>query len=469
MRTVSSRSYASAVGLVLFALPALGVAETLTYGPMLVRGATPDTMIVRWGTQGNTDPSQVSLRKKGDATFAMISGAAARDHEVFLSGLSLGTEYEYAIKSGSASSLNFSFHTCPAAGLPMDLVFYGDNRSGPTAHARIVAQVQKHNPEMIFASGDIAPLGAYTQYLNEFFPVVKNLVAQVPFHAAPGNHDAIVSFDGNYGAIFPSLRPTGQPWQPYYAFVCGNSMFIALNSNDVPSSDQQRYLSDKLHQASVDTAVQHVFVWFHHSAYSPGSHGDNSQVQSKWVPLFADPRNKVTAVFSGHDHIYARMKDKSDVLYIVSGGAGADLYSDKNGSRGTKVFSKSAYNFVTLHIAGPTVSGVAYDDADTEIDRFSITKPSPEIPDGGAGPDGSVISHPADLDANTSLDGGAGGILRDGGEELPPPDFNMGCTLSGFAAGSEGGSAVSLGLFHLMGLWAVRRRRRRANATSRAR
>lgn len=423
------------------ALPQLAAAETITYGPMLVRGATPDTMIVRWGTQGASDPGLVSFRKKGDVSFNMVSGGNSRDHEVLLKGLSVGTEYEYSIASGSATSSTYAFNTCPAAGMPMDVVFYGDSRSDKVSHARVISQVQKHNPEILFESGDIVPAGIYATYLDEFFPVVKDLVATTPFQAVPGNHDAALPFAGNYGAIFPSLRPSGDAWKSYYAFVCGNSMFIGLDSNDITDSDQLDYLNGKLRAATLDTSVEHVFVWFHHAPYSPGSHGDNGTVQSKWVPIFNDPLNKVTAVFSGHDHLYARMKDsKSDVLYIVSGGAGADLYSDTKASRATKVVSKKAYNFVALHIAGLTVSGVAYDDTDTEIDRFSVKKPMIDPPDLGGTPP------TADMGTGTE-------------DPPPPPDPKGGCAMSGVSSRTVS-SASSLGvLLGFFGLALLRRRR----------
>jgi len=433
---------ASAVAVALAWAPRCAIAETITYGPMLARGTTPDTMIVRWGTKGRSDPGEVSFRKRGAAGSTVASGANARDHEVILQGLALGSEYEYSVKSGSATSSSFSFHTCPAAGLPMDVVFYGDSRSSPSAHARVVAQVEKRDPEMVFESGDIAPLGMYSQYLNEFFPVVKKLVATTPFMAAPGNHDASAPFADNYGSIFPSPRAVGLPWKPYYSFVCGNSMFLSLNSNDVTASDQQDFLAGRLRAAAADASVQHVFLWFHHAAYSPGSHGDASYVKSRWVPLFRDPRNKVAAVFAGHDHIYARMKDSSDVLYIVSGGAGAELYGDKKSSSATRVVSKSAHNFVAVRIAGPTVSGVAYDDTGTEIDRFSVTRSRPAPTD--------LAIEPPDADAD---------VVEESAPLLETPP-ETGCTLSGFSSHASRGTAeLGLACFTLL-LSRVRRRRR---------
>lgn len=450
MPLLSNRSPFVAALAASISLAGLGsaTAETMTYGPFLARGLTPDTMIVRWGTKGATDPTRLKLRQKGQTTFAMTTGAAARDHEVIVTGLKPSTIYEYSVESGTASSATFSFATCPAAGdkLPLDLVFYGDSRDGPTAHARLLDEVKKRAPDMVFESGDIAPSGGYTQYLAEFFPATRDLFATVPFMAAPGNHDATSGYDGNYGAIFPSPRsqPATQPWTPYYSFVCGNSQFIALDSNDVQDSDQTAFLEKSLGQAERSRDIAHVFVWFHHAPYSPGSHGDDNRVIAKWVPLFRDPKNKVTAVFSGHDHVYARMNDSSPVLYVVSGGAGAPLYSDSKQSRATKVVSKSSYNFVALRVTDLTVSGVAYNDTGVEIDRFSLTKPrvDPPVDDGN-------MMMPKD----------------DSMDPLPKMAGEGGCSFLGFGAGrgmqKTSTSLVLLGSLGILLCGAFLRRRAR--------
>src|SRR5262249_29651138 len=157
----------------------------------------------------------------------------------------------------------------------------------------------------------------------------------------PGNHDNGDPFDINAGGLsvltanFARLFPTPQAdphnWTPYYAFSCGNAMFIGLDSESlvagsISDAAQTAFLTAQLATARAQAAIDHVFVWFHHSPYSPASgllsHGDNATVQDQWVPLFNDPANKVTAVFTGHDHIYARMNDGSHVTYVVSGGAG---------------------------------------------------------------------------------------------------------------------------------------------------
>src|SRR5436190_9222194 len=88
-------------------------AQTFTYGPIIGRGATPDKMIVKWGTGVAGDTTAVSFRKKGAATFQTVTGSASRDHEVVLTGLTEGTAYEYYAASGATQSTTNGFSTCP--------------------------------------------------------------------------------------------------------------------------------------------------------------------------------------------------------------------------------------------------------------------------------------------------------------------------------------------------------------------
>lgn len=58
--------------------------QPLTYGPILGRGYTLDQSIVRGGTGAATDATLLVYRKKGAAMWQLLSGSAARDHEVIL-------------------------------------------------------------------------------------------------------------------------------------------------------------------------------------------------------------------------------------------------------------------------------------------------------------------------------------------------------------------------------------------------
>ena len=428
-------------------------AQALTYGPILGRGYTPDQTIVRWGTGGAADATTVAYRVKGAMTWQLQTGAAARDHEVILTGLTAGQTYEYEVRS-LATPDGSSFTTCPLPGRPMDFVFYGDSRTGfgsvAGEHAKVLIQVARKTPEMIFESGDIVPSGQYAQYLSEFFPVAKDLVKSTPFMAAPGNHDFISALPMNYGLVFPSPRPSGAAWQSYYSFTCGNALFISLDSNNTGDAAQLSFLNNRLQAGRDDAMIDHVFVWLHHAPYSVGTHGDSTLVQGKWVPILNRPEYKVTAVFAGHDHNYARMDDSSGVTYVVSGGAGANLYTDTGTSKAKKIVSKSAFNFVTIHLAGKMMSAVAYDDTGTEIDRFAVTKTG-MTPDGGGGPTdgGPPVDVPEDMARSADAASGADASGHAPDLATPPPPSG-GCSVAAVGGGVPSGS-LGLGTLLLLG------------------
>ena len=65
-------------------------------------------------------------------------------------------------------------------------------------------------------------------------------------------------------------------------------MFIGLDGNAGGDATQKTWLTSQLSTAKGDGKISHVFVWFHQSPYSLGSHGDDTSTQA-WTPLFEDP------------------------------------------------------------------------------------------------------------------------------------------------------------------------------------
>jgi 3',5'-cyclic AMP phosphodiesterase CpdA len=409
-------------------------AQSITYGPILGRGATPDQMIVKWGTDSSTGPSSLAFRLQGSGAFQTATGSESEnsqhsfDHETVLTGLALDSTYDYQVTAGTAQTNVFT--TCPAPGAPMDAVFYGDSRNRPFSsaaqveHQKVAEQILAKSPDMVFESGDMVYTGEYEDYLSQLFPVVAPLAATIPYMAIPGNHDSGDPFDidtgglsvltSNFGRVFPTPQADPSNWTPYYAFVCGNAMFIGLDSESLVANGdagQSAFLMDQLASARAQSSIDHVFVWFHHSPYSPASglltHGDNATVQSQWVPLFDDPANKVTAVFTGHDHIYARMDDGSHVVYVVSGGAGASASAVGGTSKAATAASKQGFGFVAVHIAGTTVTGTAYDDSGAAFDTWTTQSMNPTGTSGSTSGAGDPAGSVAGLANGCSVGGGS--------------------------------------------------------------
>jgi 3',5'-cyclic AMP phosphodiesterase CpdA len=421
--------------------PAWAAPPAFSYGPIVGRGETADRMIVKWGTSA-ADATTLYYRKIGGA-WATATGAASADHEVVLTALEPGTTYEYAFASGDPAFASMA--TCPASGAPIDVVIYGDNRPklfGSSQHATVLTAIKNTLPDLIVSTGDLTYAGSAFELQTGFFPEVQAIVKSTPYMASPGNHEATLGIEPNYGRFFPTPRPDAAAWRPFYAFVCSNVMFISLNGNTPDDGAQMAFLNEKLAAAKADASIDFVVPFFHQPPYSVGTHGDSAAIQAAFVPQFsASP--KVIAVFSGHDHNYGHFTNGSQVHYFVTGGGGADLYDDTGPTSATKVSSKKAYHFIKAHFAGKGVSFTAVDTTGTTIDTLLVGTQGPPADMGGGSPD---LGAGKDAGTGGGVDGGVGGGDDEGG-----------CSFGGRAPASSPAALCALGL-----AWLVLRRRRPA-------
>ena len=61
--------------------------------------------------------------------------------------------------------------------------------------------------------------------------------------------------------------------------------------------------------------------FFHHPPYSSaGRHGSDPRIRATLEPIFV--ANKVSVVFTGHDHVYERLKPQQGITYFVTGSGG---------------------------------------------------------------------------------------------------------------------------------------------------
>ncbi len=148
---------------------------------------------------------------------------------------------------------------------------------------------------------------AFKDKINRFFP-------------SPGNHDA-----NNDQGLIPYLNFFTLPQrEEYYSFVWGPISFFSLNSTANDISEQQDWLFQEL----IASETPFRIVYFHHSPYSPGPHGNSEKMQWDYYNYGVD------IVMTGHDHIYSliKKKDEETLHYIVNGIGGKSLYTCKESS-----------------------------------------------------------------------------------------------------------------------------------------
>ena len=104
--------------------------------------------------------------------------------------------------------------------------------------------------------------------------------------------------------------------QRYYTYARNNVRFFALDST-LMDRKQLAWLEAALRDAREEWKI----CYFHHPLYSNAArHGSSVDLRVLLEPIFV--KYGVNVVFSGHDHVYERIKPQKGIYYFVSGAAG---------------------------------------------------------------------------------------------------------------------------------------------------
>lgn len=242
---------------------------------------------------------------------------------------------------------------------PDFILTVGDNNYPDGCENTIDENIGKYYHEYIYryrgryGEGSLTPrfypsLGNHDWYAKKKCPARNGLLPYVNYFTLPGN-------------------------ERYYDFVEGPVHFFALDSDSNEpdgikrSSKQYRWFKGRVQRSAAPFKV----VYFHHSPYSSGPHGDNKDMQWDFHDLDVD------VVISGHDHIYER-RIKNGVIYLVNGLGGAKPYDIES----SEVAPLAVYNekhgalFVTATETSLTMKFVNHED--NVIDRVILRKNSSE-------------------------------------------------------------------------------------------
>ena len=195
----------------------------------------------------------------------------------------------------------------------------GDSGTGEKPQYEIGRQMdllhKKEGFGLVLMLGDnIYPNGNPKFFKTRFEEPYKALLEDgVRFYASLGNHDVI---KGGPGEREYELFNMGG--RRYYSFVEGNGLvqFFALDSTNM-NPEQLDWLEGELRKS----AARWKIAFFHHPLYSTClKHGSSLHLRTCLEPLFV--KYGMSAVFSGHDHVYERLKPSQGVYYFVTGAAG---------------------------------------------------------------------------------------------------------------------------------------------------
>jgi hypothetical protein len=363
---------------------------------------TTTSVIISWATNS---PGASEVRYSPDQSYSNVVAAINSTydgkywHSATVTGLTADTTYYYKVYTSDEDVTPWSvitFTTAPEDTVPQfTFVALGDSRpNGPTSPPSqgaldVAAEMDQHSFDLALHTGDIPYSGgicsgdgsSWNQYIRAYFDLYQESMGDTPFYPSVGNHELSGGSCGYQGYTdvyyLPGNAPSGHE-EEYYSFDWGNAHFVALDTNQDHGvgSTQHNWLVNDL-----QTSTQSwKFVFFHHPPYSSGPHGSSIGVRARLVPVFET--YGVDVVFNGHDHDYERTcpilngacttPQNGGVVYYVTGGAGAPLYSAS--SDWFTAYSDSLYHFLKVEVADCTLTLEAIDTAGTVFDSFVIDR-----------------------------------------------------------------------------------------------
>ncbi len=353
-------------------------AGRITQGPCLLR-VGQDRVALMWETDTD-DPSGVSYGEKDGPEIYRESTAEkvatqgwAVDgrktgyiHKLWLEGLTPGRTYSYRITRPGVRSETFEFRTIAAEANEVRFIVYGDTRTQPKVHRKLVEQMSKYEVDFIVHVGDLVASGDdYRLWGPQFFEPLRGLVERVPIYTLKGNHEGR---NGTYEKLLSPPREGND-----FSFDYGPLHYFCTDNRSGQGNGVQL-----VSQIARDADQSHAlwkFVSYHVPSVNLGGHKSAWQ-QKEALPAFAAAG--IDFVVTGHSHQYERFRpvqppgEGSFVTYITTGGGGAPLAAVAPTSY--HACARAVYHFCLFHIQGGRLTLDTIDAEGRIIDHLDVVK-----------------------------------------------------------------------------------------------
>ncbi|MGH9635706.1 MAG: metallophosphoesterase family protein [Candidatus Angelobacter sp.] len=220
----------------------------------------------------------------------------------------------------------------------------GDSGTGDRAQNEVAQRLEAYRQatkfDFVIMLGDnIYGSHSPSDFVKKFEQPYKPLLdAGVKFYASLGNHD-----DPDDERLY---KPFNMGGERYYSFRKGQVGFFALDSNYMDPK-QLSWLDQNLKSSQGTWKI----CFFHHPLYNDGRHhGADVDLRTQVLPLFE--RYGVNAVFSGHEHVYQRIKPENNIYYFVLGNSGKLMTHDFGEARERVKGFDTGQSFMLVEIKG---------------------------------------------------------------------------------------------------------------------
>lgn len=242
---------------------------------------------------------------------------------------------------------------------------------------KAVKNVSAKNVDLVMATGDLlssCEKGCVNK-LNEWKKTLGLLVSKT--YVTMGNHDRTGKEDADKAwqesFALPQNGPSGYK-EFTYSFDFKNTHFIVLNSAKPKEHVVNKVQRDWLEADLIANKKENTFVFFHEPAYPVSNKIDEGlDVEKKdrdalWGIL---SRYNVTAVFSGHEHIFSRKKIGSIYQFVFGN---TDSFNHDTPKAGMAEFSYVGENFGIISVKGKDITVDVYSADGALINSFNFSK-----------------------------------------------------------------------------------------------
>ena len=303
------------------------------------------------------------------------SGQAAYVNTIQLTGLTAGTDYEFRVGDGSTWSELHTFRTNAAQQDTTAFVVMGDTQmSGDReADAESIAildalgdLVKDKQIDFGLQTGDYVDNGTNYAMWAEIQEAFNHTFPNVDFIHTLGNHEYYGDFSGSTASNILQL-----PSKDYYSMEYGD-VYVAVINNGADLSVACEWLKQDAAQSTCMWKVLSI----HQPPYYTNAKGGSERFHEQ-IPAAAEAAG-IDAVFSGHDHSYARIMARdgaavteNGVTYFICGDLGEKSKNVNYAmtSDFSFAYKEQAYEGLIMYVTAndKTMTVSAYDSKDGRL------------------------------------------------------------------------------------------------------
>lgn len=293
---------------------------------------TAGKQTIEYRAEGSEDDWTTIDAKSKKITFTKGSNSVVSVNSVVLEGLEAGTTYEYTVGGEERSEVK-TFSTT-VNGADTSFFVLGDVQADDLTNINAITNIiSGKDYDFGIQTGDaVDDTTSYRGWVDATDFLGADRLGGTDVIHVLGNHeysgDANAERAKSYYALENS-NPGG-----YYSVTYGNVYVAVINYSG--SASQYRAALDWMVKDAKASDAQWKILSIHQPAYYTNiSTGGNSNVHAL-VPAAAEEAG-IDAVFSGHDHAYARTKpmiggevNEDGVVYFIAGSSGEKSYTAVN-------------------------------------------------------------------------------------------------------------------------------------------